>query len=896
MKLELAQLQWGWITPGTSVAHRHAQDDAYLDFLAEPILERTRHFLLTHCGWWLDGDATDWVLALTTANPEPGRNACPGSVATLAALRQYVEAGRLEFVIYPYAACVAEATSGEGLLRSFRASAELAQRRFGVTPRMALNHDFCYNLIWGTPQMPRLATLLGIDCLGGQLDAVAVGPDGSAIRVVGDTVFHDRMLEGDFDTDRAWFVPYELHTSIELHHALNAGRHVDALRNAVALGLDDYLARRPDAPRVESRLMGTKGWYGGCIDSLLLEQAVKSVELRLPAVEALAGQLPLADREAIERRLADLWKATWILMDNHILWQCHDYRLHYLPEAIRLRQRVTALEAELLHAGEAVVFNTVSWPRDLVVSRGENDILIRRVPGWGSRAIADGLECPPVEDDPLTLRNERLCCRFDERGEILSCDIDGLPVPVAGTGRLMRLHESPLECRLDLAAGESLADFEGSLVATMDLEVPPGHDALWLSIAKMEGSAALIQALPLDGADDFPEEKSWYALQSLHWGGGGLPRATAAIERLRVITAGARRLRVRIWLLTQGSAMLSDLRAEDEAGRELAVGRLWHLRLLYRVARTMATPTGYTVVRRTAALQTLRFTGEMPDLTYELEVSLRAGAAAVEYSARFHFPEPVRLGLSSPPFDPADGSLLGAQCERPYIPGLVVMAPVGPGATYVADKPYYLQEMLTDHQPSWHTDRRDWWLGFSPFIGMNLAVAGDRQRRMGLFTRGLKHFFRWRHGGEEWLGLSLGASIIHPMTQGHSVRPGTPAASLARRTDHDPYVDTSFLHAHGSYDFHWAWRPVEEDAAIVQLWKEAQAFALPPITGHGPILDGVEISPEEVVLTAMEPTSLRLCNLGDRPVEARLRLPGGTEPRLPMAPHAIAELELPPPP
>jgi len=212
---------------------------------------------------------------------------------------------------------------------------------------------------------------------------------------------------------------------------------------------------------------------------------------------------------------------------------------------------------------------------------------------------------------------------------------------------------------------------------------------------------------------------------------------------------------------------------------------------------------------------------------------------------------------------------------------------------------------------TWHTDHERWWLGMSTFIGMNLAAADYRAGQLGLLTQGVKHFFRWERGGEETLGLSLGASVIHQMTQGHSAPPDSPFYDIIKRTSHNPYFDTSFLRAHGDYEFHYAICPAGRGvAARRELWKRAQEFALPArAVGSsrpaGVWAPGIACKPDSVVVTALEPCdnglALRVLNMSVRKTTARVRLPFDAQlaPSQPDAPGAtirgrVIRIPLPP--
>jgi hypothetical protein len=409
---------------------------------------------------------------------------------------------------------------------------------------------------------------------------------------------------------------------------------------------------------------------------------------------------------------------------------------------------------------------------------------------------------------------------------------------------------------------------------------------------------------------------SWRPLRAMHWDGRGLPRHQHAIAVAVSPPISANSVRVQLFGQAQGEFSLSALKLTAAGGCEQV--ERWDVTLLHRVTYSRCAHTKARVIVSDAARKVVRFTGTLPDCGYELDVTLGVDDPALKYEWRVTFANPTKLGLTSPPFLPDDGSMLGAGCERPYVPGLLVNLPLPKSACrtrYHSDKPYYIQEAFQPSPRHWHTNAsQDWWLGMSPFIGMNLATVqwedlagGDGQ--LGLMTRGLKHFFRWKWEGTESLALSLGATLIHPMTQGHTVPPDSPLHSIARRTTHDPYLQTPFLDALGAYAFHWAICPAAAgDEARIELWRWAQQFALPPLAHAEPHVwhldaEGFDVTPACVVITALEPQGssaavLRLVNLSSAAVDAQVTLPSRWKPaRTPlgrMGPHAIVEWPLQP--
>jgi hypothetical protein len=915
MHRDVFQLQWGWITPGTGESNRHEQSDRHFEFLSGPVTPYRRHFLLTHCGWWLDRRARRGVRDLTGRNPEPDRALTPCGPEVVRELRRHARAGRLDFAVYPYAACVAEATTGEGLLRSLRLSRDIARGVFGKPSRAVLNHDFTYGLDWGAAQMPRIARLLGFDLILAMEDGIAVGPEGTRVRVLGRPVMRELMRLG-FAGRAPIFHPLELTQNIHWHENLGKLRAEfpalgDVELRSITLG--EYLRRAPAKRLFDSRVMGAKGWYGGTIDSLAQEQNAKSVELRLPAIEALAV---LARRAGppVREEIEDLWKKSFILMDNHTLWQCHDYKAHYLPESAKALGEALALERGLLAGvgrpgargplccaagvGSTVAFfNPVPWAREVVVETGGRTLAAGRVAGWGV-AVREAAECavaPRADDDPFTLDNGRAVFRLNRRGEVVEIGRGGRRQRFKGLGRLMRIHEAGGAERHALRAGQRFR-IEGALSASTEIDLRGEMvEKISFEMAGLGGAAFVLQSERLDAAGR-TRGVEWVPLQSLHWSGKGLPQHRMDLGPRELKATGAVRVRVTLWMLAEGGVRLGRARVWIGDERFIDVDR-WAARVHYRNAYALPRGVRARVVRSDAAMKTVRFSGALPDLRYEMDISLRRGSESIEYALRLDFPRPTPLGLTSPPFTREDGSMLGAQCERPYVPGLAVLLPLPGAAEYFSDKPYYIQRAFQSSPRTWHTDRQDWWLGLSAFIGMNMASAQWRGGQLGLFTRGIKHFFRWKRGGAESLGLSLGASLIHQKTQGHSVPKESALYELLKRTDHNPYHATPFLYAHGRYEFHYALSVAPRGAAArTALWKRAQEFALPAsfVESGAPCGEacGVEAEPGCVIPTAVETrgkgVTLRAVNLSGRRVEARIRVLGRAT-RFEMPPHGIVE-------
>ncbi len=910
--------QWGWITPGTNADLRHAQREGHLRFMREPITPARQSMMFCHCGWFLDAQLAGWVLRLTSRCPEPKRALRPADRATLAQLRKYVQAGRLHPVAYPYAACVSEATTGEGLLRQLRLSLDLNEQAFGVRPRVVATHDGVYCLDWGATQQPQIANLLGVQAFWATVPGSVQPRAGQPIRLIDHDPLSPLLPYGDPTRTRPHGVILELHTHMDLVHQLERQQWSAMPAGDVQLNwltVDQYLRAVPPTPIHACDSLGTKSWYGGVLDGLQIEQCAKTIELRLPALEALALQTadtrsPAQQRAALDE-LAQLWKASFILMDNHLHWQCHNYKAHFLPAARQAQQRMDELEARLLGAEAARkktrprmlrVFNPTPWPRLAVWQEGRRTGAMA-LAGWAVQT-AD-VSAPQVQTartatadprDPRVLDNGQVRFTLDRRGQVQSIALGKDAEQPMAWGQLLHIGSAPSQRQFTLAADAS-HELQGAAAVSVQCDLPARTRTAHLAVDEIVGAAFVAQVEHL-GPDGRLLDTTWKSLHSLHWGGPGLPRRRSPLAPVQVeVARGARQLRWTLWLQAEGELRLSPARLwlTTQTGSGALVKSRWQVREQYRNQYLPAAIERLRVLQADPLLKTVRVTGTLAGARLTLDLTLRAGALHLEHDLRLRFTQATDLGLLSPPLDAMAGSLLGAGCERPYVPGLCVLGEVAPGSRYWVDKPYDLVEALQPAARTWHTDQRDWWLGMSPFIGMNVGIAQtprgqqDHPRQLAWCTRGIKHFFRWRRGSREQLGLSLGATLIHMMTQGHSVGPSHPLHHLIGRNNFNPYEHTPWLRAQGEYRFHYACTATGAQAgagaaARWALWRQAQEFALPvqfaQRSSTADAAPGIECQPAQVVVTAVEPTAqgcqVRLLNTGSRAATAQVTWLGRT--------------------
>jgi len=893
-KLRLLQIQWGWITPGTTESHRRAQSNAHLKLLNKGSYKAAEHLLFVHCGWWLDAGLSPSVRAITVRNPEPNRALAPASPAYLKKLAQSVASGRLEYVAYPYAACVTEATTFEGLLRSLRFSRDIARRVFGKNPRIYMGHDGVYDLDWGTPQMPHLIKLLGGEFIVSGKEGFLVAPDGATVRTFGYEKSFYEIAKNPASLNQPAVFCMEMHEHLQHIEKLKRGTHFlnKALNvQADAITLDEYLESSPSSgSRRNATRIGSKGWYGGIVDALLLEQIVKSVELRLPALEALAISGVSNQGAELQKKISDLWKGSFVLMDNHLLWQCHRFKPHYIRHAWKLASDCEKMESAAVQGSgpaRSLAYNPTPWRRSAVIKRKAGDVLVNELDGWSARDIkpAGAAALTSKKSSPFVLHNDLVRYTLGAKGQVKEIRLKGDAPQKVKWGTIFRTVEEKSRISRNIFCGGPEIPYVGC--AKLTAEVDLSHERCFegiLELSDIQGDAYLLKAERIDLTGKV-FSTDWHALRSLHWIGDGLPRHHSQPAPLSLKMSYASRLRLTIWLASEKAVSLGGarIRVLHQVKSHLPLPK-WRFQGETEWKFVEPEVTDACVVRETALSKEVCFSGNMGEGRFKLHVSLEDGSPRLDHRLHLSYENPVSLGVSTPPFNENEGSLFGAGCERPYIPGLMIVSECPEGASYHVDKPAYIQRALDAPRNTWHTDRRDWWLGMSPFIGMNMAVADWKGGSLGMFTRGIKHFFRWRHGGRERFGLSLGSTETHLCTQGHTVKPGSRFFHLTGRLEHDPYFETPFLRVCGDYEFGYALRPrLKTDRKdFLNFWKSAQEFALPvrQLRGRQEI-GGIFSDHPAIVVTGLEKQGevfqLRVINLSARSATGMVTLPFAIE-------------------
>ena len=232
------------------------------------------------------------------------------------------------------------------------------------------------------------------------------------------------------------------------------------------------------------------------------------------------------------------------------------------------------------------------------------------------------------------------------------------------------------------------------------------------------------------------------------------------------------------------------------------------------------------------------------------------------------------MGIPTLPLPTEVGSYLGSNCERPYIPGLMVTFPVEDSTDLMVDAPYALRDPMRPVHPvvserSWLGGEaapvRDFWWGLQPFTAVQFArIEGWGA----LMADGFPHFFLWQNPSDSamgrCLGLSFGASLIHPRTVTKRMRQDSEWYEFGRGPAYgdfqDGYDRYSFNHPEGTYTYRYS-LTLETDPLII--WREAQELTVSPFvvvspetkpaeSEHPQTTSLLQLDAENIVLTGCE--------------------------------------------
>ncbi len=650
----------------------------------------------------------------------------------------------------------------------------------------------------------------------------------------------------------------------------------------------DHVSEWPEIPAAG---IGSKGWNGGGPDQMQLTSLIRQCELILPGIEALEALRMGGGIQAA--RIEALWKRTLFLNDNHIRWLVHDHKRIYLPAARTLLSDLQATARDLLQeisipfqaAGPRLIaWNLLGWERSAMAEAevelpagfkslslrspgdehppiqikplewGSNGDLsrakvlwnARNLPAWGYR-MYDLNFSPSAPAEPeinsqssLNLENSRLRAAFASNGELALLEDKRSGRIYRGGNRLLNLIARPVQTEMKVTAGKPLseqgADAAGCFSASAEVTLPEvaNYD---LDLDEMSGCLLFVEVdvIGRDGSCLAPTRR--FPVINLHWMEPPHRYTSARSIPLGELASGIR-LRITLWFLSEGQSVVGVGAVRSQRQR-MAIEQ-WLVRWNYHFTPVPGEATSAEVLEQGPVRQRLRFRGKLPQCNYETIATLVSskGNPRIDFETRFTFAEPTQLGIPTPSMPPEIGSYLGSNNERPYIPGLLVAFPVNDDPELVVDVPYALRDPMRSVHPlitqrSWLAEAtepiHDFWWGLSPFTALrSVHVRGWG----GLIADGSPHFFIWRglsEPGETLLGISFGASLIHPRTVSKRISPQSEWYEFGRGPGYSDFQDGpdhyEFNHPQGRYVYRYS---LSLEADPIVLAKEAYEISVPP--------------------------------------------------------------------
>lgn len=657
----------------------------------------------------------------------------------------------------------------------------------------------------------------------------------------------------------------------------------------IPAGIEEWVNHVQDWPEVPAAGLGSKGWNGGGPDQLQLSSLIRSCEMLLPGIEALQALRPGGGQS---EQVKSYWKRALILNDNHIRWLVHDHKRIYLPAAQALLADVRSCAQDTLetlsapvqsHVPRLVVWNLLGrertaaaeteielppgsgwvslrspgderpptqvipleWGPDGDLRRARLLWVARDLPSWGHRAydlvFSAGSRNEPEGNPsaPLVLENARLRATFAPNGELVSLQNKRDGQTIRGGNRLLNLIPRPVQQEYTVKGGAALADQggdqNGCFSASAEV-VLPEVASYNLNLDEMHGCLILVEVdvIGRDGSNLAPTRR--FPVINLHWMGAPQRYTAARTIPLGELASGTR-LRVTLWFITEGKSVIGA-GAITSQRHNLPIAE-WKLHWVYRLAVVPGEATSAEVLEQGPVRQRLRFRGKLPQCSYETTATLMGpkSQSRIDFETRFTFNEPTQTGMPTPSMPVEVGSYLGSNNERPYIPGLMVTFPVPGNPEMLVDAPYAFRDPQRPVysgivQRSWLADATEpvenFWWGLSPFTALkSVAVRGWG----GLVAHGTPHYFLWRgleEPQETSLGISFGASLIHPRTVSKRVDPHSDWFEFGRGPGYADFQDGTavydFNHPNGRYTFRYS-ISLEDDP--IDLTYEADDTAVP---------------------------------------------------------------------
>ena len=660
----------------------------------------------------------------------------------------------------------------------------------------------------------------------------------------------------------------------------------------IPCGIDEWIQHVPDLPEIPATGLGSKGWNGGGPDQLQLSEVIRSCELLLPGLEAIQSLGAASPDNAA--RVETFWKRAMFLNENHFRWMMHDHKRILLPAARTLLSDVHSYTRDLFEDLSAtlqtssprlVVWNLLGWshsamaeteielpagfaslslsspgderpPTQIIPLEWGPDGDLRRarvlweakdLPAWGYRTYDIAFSSRSLPDDeinaasPLVLENARIRATFAPNGELISLEDKRNNHTLRGGNRLLNLIPKPIQEERDILADQPLADqggdYAGCFSASAEVTLPEVA-TYTLQLDETRGCLMFVEVDVLDYDDQPIAPTRRFPIINLHWMGAPHRYTSARNIPLGELASGIR-LRITLWFLSEGQSIVGA-GAVSSQRHSLAI-KNWQIRWQYQLAAVTAEAVSAEIIAQGPVLQRIRFRGKLPQCSYETTASLSGSKNQhkIDFETRFIFNEPTQLGIPTPSMPPEIGSYLGSNNERPYIPGLAVTFPSPADPEVLVDAPYTLRDPFKEVHPaviqhSWLADAtqpiQDFWWGLSPFVGLRFA---NIKGHYSLIAGGTPHFFLWRgltSPDETVLGLSFGASLIHPRTVTKRIDPDSEWFDIGRGPGYSDFLDGSddysFNHPDGRYVYHYS---LSLENNPLNLVREARQVSVLPV-------------------------------------------------------------------
>lgn len=855
---KLIDVHWGWITPGVGQSNRKRQLDLYLDIL-EARRTRGERFYFTQPGWLLDIEQSDAVRRITAETPEKGKADGPMRPEQLARFRAAVQRGQLVYVAYPYSGAVVEGMTGEAVLKSLRLSKQIAERHLGGEVKDFFVHDGPFQLDWNAPMIPQIGLLSGFTRLFGRTLARIAATDGSVLEMLGLPAEGSELL----------------YTGTEAPHLPN---HIEELTvrfgnlvTASAADVDALFADRP-LPIASAEAIRTKGWYGGAPLVMRQQAALRRTDI---ALSILSFNHALRNENG---QLLDFWKRSLVLQDCHLQWLLADVATHYLPLAEHLekdvREMFTAVTDTSTSHDQAPnhVLNLLPHRRSGVIHIGEKYLACREMPAASSSSLTE-VEAT-VRATTVSLENNRIRVELGPAGEILSVHERNGKTLYAGVANQVRHWVNRPAAGNFLLRQMSVwdQDFCGCLRMECDVEVvEEGEYEFFCDVVR--GLAVAMSA----------NDGDWIPITNLHWG-GGLPSGNQEHGYSQHARLKLKQGHNRIILHTVAD---EGFKLRDAVLRKNGNHLLLQYWQCHKVLEWAPDPfvIERVAVKEMGARAAVEFHGRFATCEAILTVSLDDDSEAVNVHLVQNYREPVFEGIQTLPLPVEVGSYLGSYCERPYVPAFTVEHQTWRGtSSYTSDKPYGFT-MAQDSGNAWHTGQfREIYAGMAPFLGVFTAIAESSAGSLAMLTDGYGHFFRRRsrNSQAETLGLSLGTSVIHPMTQNYRMPAGSYWEKIGRSSNVVDYDDAhercDFTCPRGEMSCSWSLLFTDKNSLSRQTCHEQLLNRLfPPLPTFAPRSSGFRLQGKGVIMTGLEYEEagivLRLVNLEPHEQEFTLEAP-----------------------